>query len=101
MAEQKRGPVVARAWWQTAEKAATPGLAELTYMVKVEGGPLLEMEPVTLGDALAGNANAGDPQNFDTLRHRGRMNIGFFDGHVETRNISVSDLQSVYLIAPK
>jgi len=56
--------------------------------------------PVTLADALAGNANAGDPQNFDTVRHHGRMNIGFFDGHVESRNISVNDLLNVYLMPP-
>ena len=54
--------------------------------------------PVTLADALAGNAKAGDPDNFDKLRHRGRMNVGFFDGHVETRNISGNDLRNVYLI---
>jgi hypothetical protein len=49
--EQKRGPVVARAWWQVAKEAARPGLAELTYTVTVEGSPLLEVGPVTLGDA--------------------------------------------------
>jgi prepilin-type processing-associated H-X9-DG protein/prepilin-type N-terminal cleavage/methylation domain-containing protein len=56
--------------------------------------------PVTLGDALAGNANAGEPQCFDLPRHRGKVNVGFFDGHVETRNISVGDLSDVYLLAP-
>ena len=66
-----------------------------TVYNKVPGGP------VTLADALAGNGNAGDPENFDTLRHRGRMNIGFFDGHVETRNISADDLLNVYLMPPQ
>jgi prepilin-type processing-associated H-X9-DG protein/prepilin-type N-terminal cleavage/methylation domain-containing protein len=56
--------------------------------------------PVTVADALTGDGKAGDPENFDHLRHRGKMNIGFFDGHVETRNITVSDLSSVYLLAP-
>jgi prepilin-type processing-associated H-X9-DG protein/prepilin-type N-terminal cleavage/methylation domain-containing protein len=56
--------------------------------------------PITLADALAGNGKAGDPQSFDTLRHHGRMNIGFFDGHVETRNISAGDLLNVYLMPP-
>ena len=66
-----------------------------TVYNKVPGGP------VTLADALAGNGKAGDPENFDTLRHRGRMNIGFFDGHVETRNISANDLLNVYLMPPQ
>jgi prepilin-type N-terminal cleavage/methylation domain-containing protein/prepilin-type processing-associated H-X9-DG protein len=56
--------------------------------------------PVTLADALLGNALAGDASNFDRLRHQGKLNIGFFDGHVETRNVSAQDLVSVYLMAP-
>jgi prepilin-type processing-associated H-X9-DG protein len=56
--------------------------------------------PVTMADALAGNGNAGDPQCFDLIRHQGKINIGFFDGHVETRTINSKDLSSVYLIAP-
>jgi prepilin-type processing-associated H-X9-DG protein len=56
--------------------------------------------PVTMADALAGNNNAGDPQNFDRLRHKGKINIGFFDGHVEVRNINAGDLADVYLLAP-
>jgi prepilin-type processing-associated H-X9-DG protein/prepilin-type N-terminal cleavage/methylation domain-containing protein len=55
---------------------------------------------VTVADALAGNANAGDPQNFDQGRHHGKINIGFFDGHVETRHIAAGDLANVYLVAP-
>jgi prepilin-type processing-associated H-X9-DG protein/prepilin-type N-terminal cleavage/methylation domain-containing protein len=57
--------------------------------------------PVTLADALAGDSKAGDPENFDPLRHRGKMNIGFFDGHVEARAVSGNDLMNVYLIPPK
>jgi prepilin-type processing-associated H-X9-DG protein/prepilin-type N-terminal cleavage/methylation domain-containing protein len=56
--------------------------------------------PVTLADALAGNNLAGDSQNFDRLRHRGQINIGFFDGHVESRKISPGGLADVYLLAP-
>jgi prepilin-type processing-associated H-X9-DG protein/prepilin-type N-terminal cleavage/methylation domain-containing protein len=56
--------------------------------------------PVTVADALAGNKFAGDPQNFDRLRHKGKLNVGFFDGHVETRFISTGDLADVYLLAP-
>ena len=55
--------------------------------------------PITLGDALLGDSMAGDPENFDRTRHRGMMNVGFFDGHVETRAVSVGDLSSVYLKA--
>lgn len=56
--------------------------------------------PITLGDALAGDNLAGDPENFDSVRHRGLMNIGFFDGHVETRGVTVKDLSDIYLKAP-
>jgi prepilin-type processing-associated H-X9-DG protein/prepilin-type N-terminal cleavage/methylation domain-containing protein len=60
--------------------------------------------PVTIADAYRGDADssqpAGDTQNFDTHRHRGRMNIGFCDGHVESRMISIGDLSKVYLLAP-
>ena len=74
---------------------SVPNLTMSTVYNKVSSGP------VTLADALAGNGKAGDPENFDTLRHRGRMNIGFFDGHVETRNISANDLSNVYLMPPQ
>jgi prepilin-type processing-associated H-X9-DG protein/prepilin-type N-terminal cleavage/methylation domain-containing protein len=56
--------------------------------------------PITLADALSGDNLAGDPQNFDSMRHQGKMNIGFFDGHVETRYVSTHDLANVYLLAP-
>ncbi len=56
--------------------------------------------PVTLADALAGNSKAGDPQNFDHIRHHGKINIAFCDGHVETRTINSSDLATVYILAP-
>ncbi len=56
--------------------------------------------PITLADALAGNSKAGDPENFDPKRHDGRMNIAFFDGHVETRYVKANDLSDVYLVAP-
>jgi prepilin-type processing-associated H-X9-DG protein len=61
--------------------------------------------PVTMADALVGDGNgpnekAGDSANFDLIRHRGKINIGFCDGHVETRDISVKSLTSVFLLAP-
>lgn len=55
---------------------------------------------MTLADAYTGDGLAGDPQNFDLRRHRGKMNIAFCDGHVETRSITPQDLSSVYLMAP-
>jgi prepilin-type processing-associated H-X9-DG protein/prepilin-type N-terminal cleavage/methylation domain-containing protein len=56
--------------------------------------------PVTLADALSGDSLAGDPQNFDPIRHQGKINVGFADGHVETHVISVKDLANIYLLAP-
>jgi prepilin-type processing-associated H-X9-DG protein/prepilin-type N-terminal cleavage/methylation domain-containing protein len=56
--------------------------------------------PITLADALMDDGKAGDPENFDLHRHRGKINIGFCDGHVEARNITKSDLSKVYLMAP-
>jgi len=45
---------------------------------------------ITLADALTkrkvGSALlAGDPNSFDQVRHNGKLNIAFFDGHVELR----------------
>jgi prepilin-type processing-associated H-X9-DG protein/prepilin-type N-terminal cleavage/methylation domain-containing protein len=54
----------------------------------------------TLADALTNDGLAGDSNNFDLIRHRGRINIGFCDGHVETRYITASDLSSVFILAP-
>ena len=56
--------------------------------------------PVSVADALLGDSLAGDPQNFDAIRHQGKMNIGFFDGHVETRYVSKGDLANIYLVSP-
>ena len=57
--------------------------------------------PATLGDALAGRGQlAGDPENFDKIRHNGRINVAFCDGHVESRWITVPDLTNVYIVAP-
>jgi prepilin-type processing-associated H-X9-DG protein/prepilin-type N-terminal cleavage/methylation domain-containing protein len=36
----------------------------------------------TLGDAYAGATGAGNTASFDLIRHRGRINVLFVDGHV-------------------
>ncbi len=54
--------------------------------------------PSTLADALAGNARAGDPQNFDSKRHRQRVNICFLDGHAETLPIEMGKLRAVLIL---
>ncbi len=38
---------------EVLEPVSTPGLAEVRYTVAVEGGPWLEVEPASLGDATA------------------------------------------------
>jgi prepilin-type processing-associated H-X9-DG protein/prepilin-type N-terminal cleavage/methylation domain-containing protein len=52
--------------------------------------------PITMGDILAGNKDpkthtvmGGSPMCFDRLRHQGKMNIAFCDGHVEVYTIPV------------
>jgi prepilin-type processing-associated H-X9-DG protein/prepilin-type N-terminal cleavage/methylation domain-containing protein len=56
--------------------------------------------PVTVGDAFKGTTSiASDAACFDKIRHQGKINIAFCDGHVETRNLNYGDLQRVYLVA--
>jgi prepilin-type processing-associated H-X9-DG protein/prepilin-type N-terminal cleavage/methylation domain-containing protein len=55
--------------------------------------------PITLADALKGNSKAGDSPSFDRLRHRGKLNVLFCDGHAETLPVSPAGLKSVYLLA--
>jgi prepilin-type N-terminal cleavage/methylation domain-containing protein/prepilin-type processing-associated H-X9-DG protein len=50
----------------------------------------------TLGDVYNFNG-CGDPINFDSKRHRGRMNVNFFDGHAESVVIQPKALAKVYL----
>lgn len=56
---------------------------------------------ISLGDALVGNAKAGDPSNFDRIRHRDRINLSFADGHAESRQIKEENLRDVYLLPPR
>jgi prepilin-type processing-associated H-X9-DG protein/prepilin-type N-terminal cleavage/methylation domain-containing protein len=63
--------------------------------------PALESSgPVSLADALDDNGNAQDRYSFDYIRHRGRMNIAFADGHVAAHRISTPELRTVYLLPP-
>jgi prepilin-type N-terminal cleavage/methylation domain-containing protein/prepilin-type processing-associated H-X9-DG protein len=55
--------------------------------------------PVTLADALMQDGNAYDAASFDYIRHRGKMNIVFADGHVETVRITAGDLRRCYLLS--
>jgi prepilin-type processing-associated H-X9-DG protein/prepilin-type N-terminal cleavage/methylation domain-containing protein len=51
---------------------------------------------VTMGDVLANNG--GDHSGiFDTVRHQGRINLSFFDGHVQSYVININDLAHAYL----
>ncbi len=43
---------------------------------------------------------AGTATCFDSKRHQNKINIAFCDGHVENRNITTGDLNSVFLMAP-
>jgi prepilin-type N-terminal cleavage/methylation domain-containing protein/prepilin-type processing-associated H-X9-DG protein len=56
--------------------------------------------PVTLADALqkSDKVAPGCHSSFDLLRHQGKINLAFADGHAETRRISVSELQNAYLL---
>jgi prepilin-type processing-associated H-X9-DG protein/prepilin-type N-terminal cleavage/methylation domain-containing protein len=53
---------------------------------------------VTLADALSNNGKAVDRSMFDLNRHKGRMNVGFADGHVDLKRITAGDLRNAYLL---
>jgi prepilin-type processing-associated H-X9-DG protein len=55
--------------------------------------------PVTLADVLLQNGKAMDVASFDRDRHRGKINIVFADGHVETMRIQVGDLSRAFLLS--
>jgi prepilin-type processing-associated H-X9-DG protein len=44
-----------------------------------------------LGDVITGKHECGESQLIDKTRHRGRMNVGFADGHVQNIVIAVND----------
>lgn len=54
---------------------------------------------VTLADTLKGDVMKVIPlARFDTKRHKGKINIAFADGHVETKRIEAGELSKVYLL---
>jgi len=60
--------------------------------------PALGIDNVTLADVLAQDTKvAPNRAEFDLIRHRGRTNIAFADGHVESTMIAKGDLERVYL----
>jgi prepilin-type processing-associated H-X9-DG protein len=50
---------------------------------------------VTLGDVTSSGDPAGMASIFDSNRHRGRINIGFMDGHAETLPLDMNSLKRV------
>jgi prepilin-type processing-associated H-X9-DG protein len=83
----------------TANHAGNHGLPNPIYTVYTNTG----QGPVTLADALnapAQGGTCGDSKNFDLLRHKGKMNIAFCDGHVEALNITTGDLAKVFILPP-
>jgi prepilin-type processing-associated H-X9-DG protein/prepilin-type N-terminal cleavage/methylation domain-containing protein len=56
--------------------------------------------PVALSDALDNNGKAIDKVSFDLIRHKGRINVAFADGHVAAHRITSLDLRNVYLLPP-
>lgn len=57
--------------------------------------------PITLADAFLPTNRAGSPASFDKIRHKGKVNVLFIDGHSETRNLDARDLASIYIRAPE
>jgi prepilin-type processing-associated H-X9-DG protein len=64
------------------------------------GAAGLEPRALTLADTFADPPLVSGVSNFDTLRHKSKINIAFADGHVETRTISPADLADVYILPP-
>lgn len=73
----------------------------LTWTPKLDKDPA-DPPYVTLADALNGTGaatdKASDKENFDTKRHKGKINVVFADGHVQGMNISTEELSNVYLL---
>lgn len=76
--------------WATVLNAA--------YIGQVVGGKAITS--IALADAWATPATARSKDNFDKVRHKGKVNVLLMDGHVETRRIDPGDLKDVYLLAP-
>jgi prepilin-type processing-associated H-X9-DG protein/prepilin-type N-terminal cleavage/methylation domain-containing protein len=63
-------------------------------------GPAISLADIYNNREELGQLVAGSSTSFDNIRHQGKINIAFCDGHVETRDISPGGLANVFLIAP-
>jgi prepilin-type N-terminal cleavage/methylation domain-containing protein/prepilin-type processing-associated H-X9-DG protein len=61
---------------------ASPRTGYLNYMAFND-----DSSDETLMEMYKGTYDATDPQLFDAIRHRATMNVGFMDGHCESRRI--------------
>jgi prepilin-type processing-associated H-X9-DG protein len=80
--------------------AAAPRLLPVGSRAMLSLYNINQYPPVTLADAFTKDGLAGDPDNFDLKRHSGKINVVCCDGHVETRNITATDLTQLFLLAP-
>lgn len=67
-------------------------------------GNTFNSKPITsfaLSDAFGtGTTIVRSKESFDKIRHKGKVDILFMDGHAETRRIDPKDLTDVFLLAP-
>ncbi len=93
MADGKGTPLYGSAKWVVATNAAKRGYV---YQGKTINSYALKdvLAPAVTGGAFLARGN------LDKFRHKGKINILFFDGHCETRNITAGDLADVYILPP-
>lgn len=86
-----------------------PGFGVTKWLVIANGSKLgttaqgKTFNSISLSEAFAPStspAMASKKENFDIYRHKGKLNILFVDGHVETRNLTAGDLRDVYILPP-